>query len=317
MMSDNPSSDIPQQTTVEGPLAPDSNTLPQDRECATPVPGRLPIATCQFSVSHSIVRNAEHMLAQVRMAAGAGARLVHFPEAALSGYLARDRQSWEGFRWDELREQSLRLCDAAARHRVWLVFGSSHRLTDERLPHNSVYVVDDTGVLVDRYDKRFCTDNDLDYYTPGDHRVTFEVDQVRCGVAICFDVRFPEIYREYKASGVHCILQSNYDARGRGRTHFRHIMRQTMQTRAASNFMWMSCTNSSAHYQSYPSVFIQPDGRIAARLRDHRPGVMVNEVRLDADLRDAVGDQRLFALRGAPGNGGPLFDRRSLNRQIW
>ncbi|MFT5682836.1 MAG: putative amidohydrolase [Myxococcota bacterium] len=300
------------QALIEGPLAPEGPAPVTEQP-----PGRLPVATCQFSVSHHIHRNLSAMLSQINTAAGSGARLVHFPEAALSGYLARDRDSWEGFDWEQLLTASQQLCAAAARHRVWLVFGSAHRLSGDRPPHNSAFIIDDEGRLVSRYDKRFCTTNDLHFYTPGDHRVTFEVDGVRCGVAICFDIRFPELYRDYRAAGVDLILQSNYDARGKERTHFRHIMRQTMQTRAATNFTWMSATNSSAHYQSYPSVFIQPDGRIISRLRDHRPGVMVNLVDLQADLHDAAGPHRARALNGAPGNGVPFFDRRSLDRQRW
>jgi hypothetical protein len=79
--------------------------------------------------------------------------------------------------------------------------------------------------------------------------------------------------------------------------------------------MWAAI--SSAHYQAYPSVFVRPDGRIAARLKDHRPGLMVNTVDLDEDIYDAAGPHRARALQGASGNGTPFFDRRSLDRQRW
>lgn len=305
------------QSLIEGPLAPDATQLPADRSLPPPVEGQLSVATCQFAVSRHLRRNAGQILRQIRVAAEAGARVVHLPEAALSGYLGRDRESWAGFDWELLAELSARICTAAAEHGVWVLLGSAHRLDSGHLPHNSVYVIDDQGTLVDRYDKRFCTTHDLEHYTPGDHRVTFEVDGVRCGVAICFDLRFPELYREYKSVGVDCVFQTNYDARGKGRTHFRHIMRQTMQTRCATNYMWMSATNSSAHYQSYPSVFVQPDGWIVGRLRDHRAGVMVNRVDLQAEHFDAAGPHRAAALHGRVNNGRPFFDRRSLDRQRW
>ncbi len=305
------------QATIEGPLAPDAASLPDAAAQAPPRRGTLCVATCQFAVSGNIGRNGAAIMRQLQQAADAGARIVHFPEAALSGYVGRDHADWTTVDWDRLSAMSARICTLADQLGVWVLLGSSHRLSGDHRPHNSVYVIDDNGDLVDRYDKRFCTSHDLEHYTPGDHRVCFEVDGVRCGVAICFDVRFPELYREYKAVDVDCIFQSNYDARGRGRTHFRHIMRQTMQTRCATNYLWMSATNSSAHYQSYASVFIQPDGRIARRLRDHRPGLMVNTVDLHADLYDAAGPHRVRALQGAVGNGGPLFDRRSLDRQRW
>jgi len=301
---------------VEGPIAPSPAQAPESWTEA-PKTGELRVGTCQFPVSRSIRRNADRILAQIERAAVLGARVVQFPESALSGYLGRDYADRAELNFEALASASAQICAAAAAHRVWVLLGSAHPLGGGRRPHNSVYVIDDRGELVDRYDKRFCTTNDLEHYTPGNHSVLFEVDGVRCGIAICFDIRFPEIYRAYKASGVHCIFQCNYDARGEGRTHFRHIMRQTMQTRCATNALWMSATNSSAHYQSYPSVFIRPDGRIAERLRDHRAGLMVNSVLRDADLYDAAGPHRDRALQGAPGNGEPFFDRRSLNRQAW
>lgn len=301
------------QELIEGPIAAPElplNPLPARR-------GELRVGTCQFPVSGNLQRNARTILEQIGVAADAGARVVHFPEGALSGYLGRDHQSWRDLDLGLLAALSEQICALAAERRVWVLLASLHPLSENRRPHNSVFVIDDQGTLVDRYDKRFCTTNDLLHYTPGSHRVTFEVDGVRCGVAICFDIRFPEIYREYKSVGVECVFQSNYDARGKGRTHFRHIMRQTMQTRCATNFLWMSASNSSAHYQSYPSVFIRPDGRIAARLPDHRAGVVVNAVDLHADLYDAAGEHRDRALQGAVGNGHPFFDRRSVDRQRW
>lgn len=305
------------QVSLEGPLAPDPAQIPQGRTRQPVQVGKLRVGTCQFAVSRDLRRNGRRILALTRAAADAGARVVHFPEAALSGYLGRDHADWSTVDWDLLARLSDQICQAAADLEVWVLLGSAHRLEGPHKPHNSVFVIDDRGQLVDRYDKRFCTTHDLEHYSPGDHRVTFEVDGVRCGVAICFDIRFPELYREYKSVDVHCLFQSNYDARGKGRTHFRHIMRQTMQTRCATNHLWMSATNSSAHYQSYASVFVQPDGRILSRLRDHRPGFMINTVDLAADLYDAAGPHRLRALQGAVGNGPPRFDRRSLDRQRW
>lgn len=305
------------QVSLEGPVATEASQLAHGRNHQPIQSGQLRVGTCQFAVSKDLRRNGRRILELTRAAADAGARVVHFPEAALSGYLGLDHADESTLDWGLLADLSRQVCEAAADLGVWVLLGSAHRVEAPNKPHNSVFVIDDKGQLVDRYDKRFCTTNDLEHYSPGDHRVCFEVDGVRCGVAICFDIRFPELYREYKSVDVHCVFQSNYDARGKGRSHFRHIMRQTMQTRCATNYIWMSATNSSAHYQSYASVFVQPDGRIASRLRDHRPGFMINTVDTTADLYDAAGPHRLRALQGAVGNGPPRFDRRSLDRQRW
>jgi hypothetical protein len=85
-----------------------------------------------------------------------------------------------------------------------------------------------------------------------------------------------------------------------------------MQAHAATNYFWVSMSNSSAHYSPYPSCFIQPDGKIARQLRSNRPGMMVNEVDTDADLYDASVEFRQLAMDGKLTNGpGELDDPRS------
>ena len=46
---------------------------------------------------------------------------------------------------------------------LWVLLGSTHQLTGLHKPHNSLYVIDSVGEIVDRYDKRFCTPGDLEH----------------------------------------------------------------------------------------------------------------------------------------------------------
>lgn len=267
--------------------------------------GTIRIATCQFAVGPSVNRNAARIIKQIDQAAKRRADVVHFPESAMTGYPGTDLPSWDGFDWDNLQARTLGIRQAAARRRVWVILGSAHPLTGNRLPHNCLYLINPAGKVVDRYDKRFCMVNDMKHFTPGDHFVTFRINGVRCGLLICFDLRFPELYRELAKQRVRCVFQSFYNARAPGPTAHRYIMRQTMQARAATNAFWFSGANASGHYQSYPSVFIEPDGRIAASLPPHRAGVMVNAVDTRKTFYDPSGPYRPAVLRGALNNAKP------------
>ena len=131
---------------------------------------------------------------------------------------------------------------------------------------------------------------------------------------ICFDLRFPEIYRYLYRRGVNCIFQSFYNARQTGPSIHTHIMRQTMQCRAATNHFWVSMANSSGYYSPYPSCFIQPDGRIVRQLRPNRAGIMVNTVNLSKKFYDPMADFRNRAIAGKLGNGPRILrDHRSRN----
>jgi len=258
----------------------------------------LKIATCQFPVSGSIRRNAEQVRSFMKQAGKGKAGLVHFSECALSGYAPVDFKTFDRFNWQLLQAETEKIMRLAKELHLWVVLGSTHRLTGSNKPHNSLYLINPKGKIVDRYDKRFCMPSDLEHYTPGNRFVIFTVNKVRCALLICYDLRFPELYRELKKAKVNCVIQSFYNARQRGRTVHTDIMRQTMQCRAATNYFWVSMANSSAYYQSYPSCFIQPDGKIVAQFRQHRPGIMFNTIDLRKEFYDASSLFRDLAMKG-------------------
>ena len=279
--------------------------------------GTLRIATCQFGVTGSVVQNARAIRGFLKKAKKAEADVVHFSECALSGYAGADFDSLEDYGWDLLREETQRVIGLAGELGLWVVLGSTHPLTPPRKPHNCLYLIDAQGEIVTRYDKRFCTSGDLDHYTPGNRFTTFDLNGVKCSLLICFDLRFPELYRELYKLGTECLFQSFYNARQRGQSVHTQIMRQTMQCHAATNHFWVSMTNSSGYYSPYPSCFIQPDGVIAAQLRPNRPGLMVNTVDLGRDFYDPMAGFRESAVAGKLTNGpGAIDDPRSRDTTI-
>lgn len=270
--------------------------------------GMLKVATCQFAVGRSIRRNAASIHKFLHEAKEAAADVVHFPECALSGYAGTDFIGFEGYDWPLLKEETQKIMDLAGRLGVWVVLGSIHRLTEPNAPHNSLYLIDPEGRIADRYDKRFCMARDLLYFTPGDRFVTFTINDVKCALLICFDLRFPELYRALYKERVQCIFQSFYNARQSGPSVHGKIMRQTMQCHAATNYFWVSMANSSAYYSPYASSLIQPDGAIMAELRANRPGLLVGTVDLNQSFYDPMKDFRALAIAGQLTNGPGLID---------
>ena len=144
------------------------------------------------------------MRAALQQAAQAGARLVHFPEGALSGYVKSEIEDWAEVDWAALREELEQTAVLAKRLGVWVVLGANHRLRAPRWPQNSLYVISDTGVLAGRYSKRYCSNTEVTYwYTPGADPLAFDVDGVRFGCALCIEVVFPTLFAEYGAARCH------------------------------------------------------------------------------------------------------------------
>jgi predicted amidohydrolase len=205
----------------------------------------------------------------------------------------------------------------AKKLRLWVVLGSTHRLTQPNKPHNSLYLIGPDGKIKDRYDKRFCLKGELRRYTPGNRFMNFAINGVKCSLLICFDARFPEIYRKLYKQGVNCILQSFYNAHQKGASVHTHIMRQTMQCRAATNHFWVSMANSSGYYSPYPSCFVQPDGVIVKQLKQNHAGLMVNTVDMSKKFYDPMADFRDMAIAGWLSDGPKTIrDPRSKNTII-
>jgi len=275
--------------------------------------GRIRIASCQFPVSADMKENLRFIEGQITDAKLRKADVVHFPECALSGYPGTDMMSLEKFDWIELHRMTDSVMSLAKKLNVWVIIGSLHKLSGNNKPHNCLYVISPEGKIIDRYDKRFCTGTDLEYCSPGDHFVTFRVKGVTCGLLICYDVRFPELYREYRKLGCDVLFQSFYNARQmKGGIH-PIIMPVSAQAHAATNYFYISLSNSSAP-ESWPCQFITPDGLIQNKLASNIPGILISDIDISEEFYDASKEYRQDAMNGKLNSGKTVHDTLSSNR---
>ena len=158
----------------------------------------------------------DRVLDQLEHAADGGARLVCFPEGTLAypgkRVMSRrapdlDEADWTRADWPAITGALDAIRRRAADRGIWTVVGGPHRLSDGRRPHNSLYVFDDAGNLVTRYDKRFLSTNEAAYlYTPGTEDVIVAVDGVRIAFLLCLETLFPERFAAYADAGVDLVL---------------------------------------------------------------------------------------------------------------
>lgn len=276
--------------------------------------GKIRVASCQFPVSSKIAENFTWIKNQIIEAKLKKADIVHFPECALSGYPGSDMNSLDQFDWDALFKATDSLIKLAKELKIWVILGSIHKLSGTNKPHNSLYLISSDGQIEDRYDKRFCTGGDLKYFTPGDHFVTFSLNSVNCGLLICYDIRFPELYRQYRKLNTDVIFQSFYNARQKPGSIHPVIMHITAQGIAGTNYFYMSLTNSSAP-ESWPCYFITPDGLVQNKLTANEPGILISDIDISRSYYDASKPYRLDAINGKLNSGECVEDPKSANRK--
>jgi predicted amidohydrolase len=173
--------------------------------------GKRPIgiAVAQGRISADIRANGREIRELMRQARAKGVAIVHFPEGAMSGCSKAQIKDWDRVDWDALVNELESVADLARELGLWAVVGCSHRLTLPHRPHNSLYVISDRGEVATRYDKRFLSHTEITgWHTPGRGPCVFEVDGWWFGCALCIEVHFPEVFRQYAAMGVDCVLLS-------------------------------------------------------------------------------------------------------------
>jgi predicted amidohydrolase len=193
----------------------------------------------------------------MQQAAAGKARLVQFPEGLLSGYAKEQIQDWADVDWSVVRAELEQIMALAAKLKLWVVLGSAHPLTPPNRPHNSLYVISDSGRIVDRYDKRFCSQTEItQYYSPGFEPVVFDVDGYRFGLMICVEINFPQLFSEYERLGVECLLLSAYPVDS--------IFELKARAYAAINAYWVAMSLPAQTNHLMPSGLIAPTGTYTA-----------------------------------------------------
>jgi predicted amidohydrolase len=227
------------------------------------------IAVAQGRISADVRGNGREVRELMRQARSGGARIVHFPEGAMTGCSKAQVKAWDRVDWDALAEELNSVADLARELGLWVVLGCSHRLTPPHRPHNSLYVISARGGLVTRYDKRFLSHTEITgWHTPGRGPCVFEVDGWRFGCVLCIEVQFPEVFRQYADLEVDCVLFSAYadDA----------MFGIQAQGYAASHSYWVSLSTPTEMSRGLPSRLIAPTGEVQAAATPGLSGVVLD-----------------------------------------
>jgi predicted amidohydrolase len=215
------------------------------------------IAIAQPEITADARKNGAEVRRLMKQAAAGKARLVQFPEGLLSGYAKEQIQDWADVGWAAVRDELEQIMALAAKLKLWVVLGSAHPLTPPNRPHNSLYVISDTGKIIDRYDKRICSQTEItQYYSPGFEPVVFDVDGYRFGLMICVEINFPHLFSEYERLGVECLLLSAYPVDS--------IFEVKARAYAAINAYWIAMSLPAQTHHLMPSGLISPTGTYAA-----------------------------------------------------
>jgi predicted amidohydrolase len=154
-------------------------------------PNTLQVSCVQMQWAATLERNIEVTLHYVREAAGAGSRVVLFPEANLTSYYFPYLIQLPPESVDRALDQ---VCQAAKEYDLWIIAGTIRQTHDRFL--NLAHVIAPSGEIVHEYAKINTAGRDEKKYCRGGDKLSlFEIDGIPCTMVICRDGRHPELYR--------------------------------------------------------------------------------------------------------------------------
>jgi deaminated glutathione amidase len=225
----------------------------------------------------------------VALAAERGAELVVLPELFnLCGDLRRAAAEAEPMTGATARF----LSELAATHHIWLVGGSiAEQASDGEAAdkaYNSSLLFDPEGMLHDVYRKMHLFDVDLglqlrvqesDSLLPGQKVTSLATDLAHLGLAICYDLRFPELFRELSSRGVELLCIPAAFTKKTGQDHWQLLVR----ARAVENQCYVIAANQAGEHApgntSYGhSLIVDPWGRILAEASEEQAEVITADI---------------------------------------
>jgi len=201
----------------------------------------LRVSLVQFEARDDVDDNIARAAALAREAA-VGADLVVLPE------YVQYRGTDAGFRASARHvpgPTTAPFAEIARGHRCWVLAGSHAEASgDPARPWNTAVLFDPSGAVAARYRKLHLFDVAVDdgpadresaRVTPGDRAVVADVDGVRLGLSICYDLRFPELYRALALAGAQVLAVPAVFTERTGRDHWEVLLR----ARAIENGAWV------------------------------------------------------------------------------
>ena len=235
-----------------------------------------------------------HVLPLVREAAAAGARLIATPEG--TNILQKDRPALMAqiaSQADDAVVTGLR--EAARDLSVWIDIGSALVRRDDGKCANRQILIRPDGSVAATYDKLHMFDVDLptgetaresELYEPGDRAVTADVDGVKLGLTICYDLRFPALYRALALAGAQVMTIPAAFTRPTGAAHWEVLMR----ARAIETGSYILAAAQGGFHEDRRgtwghSLVVGPWGEIIGQLDHDEPGVLVADLDLAASAK--------------------------------
>jgi predicted amidohydrolase len=253
-----------------------------------PPEGKSFLAACaQMRSGTDRRRNARDAIELIESAAAQGARFVMTPE--MTNVVDRDADRLFRTLPTEDGLEEIGLFAAAARQRkIWLLIGSLAVKIGERRAANRSFLFSPAGEIAARYDKIHMFDVSLpggetwkesNVYEPGRQAILVETPLAKFGLTICYDVRFPHLYRALARAGAEVLCVPAAFTKQTGEAHWKTLLTaRAIETGAFVIAAAQGGRHEDGRATYGHSMVIGPWGDVLAEAEGEAPGLVLAEI---------------------------------------
>lgn len=234
----------------------------------------MKVGAYQFSGSGDIDRNIENIIDGIEAAASVGVRLLVFHECALTGYPPIE-VNISHINFERVAQHMLQIQKLSINYGMYIMIGSAE-LRNGKI-YNSVEVFTPQNDHWTLYDKKALWGWDKDHFTEGKLPGIIDIDGIKVGVRICFEIRFPEYFRELYKQNVDLGIVCFCDISSSDNQERYDLINAHLQTRAVENVIPILAVNNSGPFQAAPTAFYNKNGKILARCEKNRQELLTYE----------------------------------------
>ena len=220
--------------------------------------------------------NVKHGLELLAQAA-VGQDVVVMPEIWTTGYslghIEQDAETMEG--------PVIAAIKTIARENKCNIVAGSMPMKIEGKIYNTSVVIDRNGAILDYYSKfhLFGLFHEERFFAPGKHLATYQLDGIECSNTICYDLRFPEMFRHLALAGAKMIFIPAEWPTPRG-----DVWKLLVQARAIENHIFICAVNCTGFFKGEPfygnSMIVSPTGKIIVE-GDEKEAILYGDIDLE------------------------------------
>ena len=229
------------------------------------------IGAYQFAISGDVNENYKEIEKAIYLAKHKDVQLLIFPECSLTGYPPRDISNSSCVNFNLVQSMCDRLPSVADQNDISFIVGTIFK---EKEIYNRALLFQ-PNKQIKSYDKRALWGWDNDNFAKGNSDGIVEIDGVVFGIRICFEIRFPEFFRELYKRNTDINVVLFYDVADTDDKERYSMIRGHLQTRAVENVTTTISVNATSPFQTAPTMVFGKSGQCIKECVRNKPELLI------------------------------------------